>query len=73
VDAWLQERKLDPYGHPEGTMYTGGTPLFDERTGETKERLAYVFERHPDARAACGGSSAPPNRRPGPPGKPVTK
>ena len=53
VDAWLREKKLDPYGHPEGTMYAGGTPLFDERTGERKDRLAYVLERHPDARSVC--------------------
>jgi hypothetical protein len=53
VEAWLRENKLDPYGHPEGTMYAGGTPLFDERTGERKDRLAYVLERHPEARRAC--------------------
>ncbi|MGA9521581.1 MAG: hypothetical protein WBV82_08965 [Myxococcaceae bacterium] len=60
VDAWLNERKLDSYGHPEGTMYTGGTPLFDERTGEQKDRLEYVFGRHPEARAACtpGGTAS---------------
>jgi hypothetical protein len=58
LDGWLRERKLDPYGHPEGTMYTGGTPLFDERTGERKDRVAYVLEGHPEARRACadGGS-----------------
>ena len=69
VDAWLRQRNLDPYGNPEGTMYAGGTPLFDERTGETRERLDYVFERHPDARAACGGTA--PGSRPGATGKPT--
>ena len=54
VDAWLRARRLDPYGHPEGTMYMGGTPLFDERTGETTDRLHYVAARHPEVRAACG-------------------
>jgi hypothetical protein len=53
VDAWLAKNKLDPFGNPEGTMYAGGTPLFDEKTGETKDRLAYALERHPDARRAC--------------------
>ncbi len=53
VDAWLAERKLDAFGHDEGTMYTGGTPLFDERTGESTDRLTYVFRRHPQAKAAC--------------------
>jgi hypothetical protein len=39
-------------------MYAGGTPLFDERTGERKDRIAYVLERQPEARRACadGGS-----------------
>ncbi|QSQ25709.1 hypothetical protein JY651_12585 [Pyxidicoccus parkwayensis] len=53
VDRWLQEHGLDKYGHPEGTMYAGGTPLFDERTGETKDRMEYVFQRKPEARQAC--------------------
>lgn len=58
LDAWLTKNKLDPYGSPEGTMYAGGTPLFDERTGETKDRLAFVYARHPDAKTACR-SAAP--------------
>ena len=54
VDRWLNAQKLDAYGHPEGTMYAGGTPLFDEQTGERTDRLTYVFGRHPEAREACG-------------------
>jgi len=57
VDQWLTARKLDPYGSPAGTMYAGGTPLFDERTGETRDRLEYVYSRHPEARAACAGNA----------------
>ena len=53
VDRWLAARGLDPYGHPRGTMYTGGTPLFDERTGERVDRLQYVYKRQPLAREAC--------------------
>ena len=53
VDKWLAERRLDPYGSPEGTLYSGGTPLFDERTGERVDRLDYVYKRQPLARAAC--------------------
>ena len=53
VDKWLAGRKLDPYGNPLGTMYAGGTPLFDERTGEHVDRLAYVYKRQPLAREAC--------------------
>jgi hypothetical protein len=53
VDRWLSERKLDRYGSAEGTMYAGGTPLFDERTGEQVDRLDHIYRKHPDARAAC--------------------
>ncbi|HEX8823572.1 MAG TPA: hypothetical protein VF794_26860 [Archangium sp.] len=58
VDRWLQERKMDRYGHPEGTMYAGGSPLFNEATGESKDRLEYVFGRNPEARKACAAKSA---------------
>lgn len=64
VDAWLSERSLDRYGHPQGTMYTGGTPLFDERTGESTPRLEYVFRKHPDAHAACAPDLTLPERLP---------
>jgi hypothetical protein len=53
VDRWLAERKLDPYGMPEGTMYAGGTPLFDEATGRRIDRLDYIYRKHPEAKAAC--------------------
>jgi hypothetical protein len=53
VDKWLAARGLDPYGSPSGTMYAGGTPLFNERTGERVDRLAYVYKSHPLAREAC--------------------
>ena len=58
VDRWLQERKMDTYGHPEGTMYAGGSPLFNEATGESRDRLEYVFSRQPEARKACAPQSA---------------
>ncbi len=64
VDAWLAERSLDRYGHPQGTMYMGGTPLFDERTGESTPRLEYVFRKHPDAHAACAPDLTLPERLP---------
>jgi hypothetical protein len=51
-------------------MYAGGSPLFDERTGERTERLAFVYGRHAAARAACGspdGKSAPKAPRKGGP------
>jgi hypothetical protein len=59
VDRWLKSKGLDSYGNAEGTMYAGGTPLFDERTGERRDRLDYVFQRQPDARKACAGGASP--------------
>ena len=54
VDRWLRSRGLNPYGDPPGTAYLGGTPLFDERTGESVDRLEYVFRKHPEAARDCG-------------------
>ena len=59
VDRWLAQRKLDPYGNEEGMMYAGGTPLFDERTGRSTDRLEYVYKKHPEARAACAPAKTP--------------
>jgi hypothetical protein len=58
VDRWLTAKKLDRYGHPEGTVYAGGTPLFNEATGESRDRMEYVFERQPEARQACASAGA---------------
>jgi hypothetical protein len=55
LDAWLAGRGLNQYGDPPDTMYPGGTPLFDERTGQRKERAAYVLAKHPAAAQACPG------------------
>jgi hypothetical protein len=55
VDEWLKSNRLDRYGHPQGTLYAGGTPLFDERTGQSVDRLAYVLKRQPEAERACRG------------------
>ncbi|WP_309890731.1 hypothetical protein [Archangium sp.] len=58
VDRWLEGKKLDRYGHPEGTMYAGGSPLFNEATGESKDRMEYVFARQPEARKACAAAKS---------------
>ncbi|ATB48365.1 hypothetical protein [Corallococcus macrosporus] len=58
VDAWLQKQGLDAYGNPEGSMYAGGTPLFDERTGERTDRLDFIFKNKPEARQACQGDAS---------------
>ncbi|QDE69079.1 hypothetical protein BHS07_20690 [Myxococcus xanthus] len=58
VDTWLQKQGLDAYGNPEGSMYAGGTPLFNERTGEQIDRLDFIFKNKPEARQACSGDAS---------------
>jgi len=58
VDSWLQKHGMDAYGNPEGTMYAGGTPLFNERTGEQIDRLEFIFKNKPEARQACSGDAS---------------
>jgi len=47
IDEWLQKNGLNEYGDPEGTSYIGGTPLFDETSGETKDKYEYILEKNP--------------------------
>jgi hypothetical protein len=66
VDAWLREQDLDRYGSALGTVYPGGTPLFNEMTGAAVERLAYVYGKHPEARACeknDGSQDSGPRRK----------
>ena len=48
IDKWLLENDLNRYGDAIGIFYTGGTPLFDETTGESKERFEYIMKNIPD-------------------------
>ena len=48
IDKWLLENDLNRYGDAIGIFYTGGTPLFNEATGESKERFEYIMEKIPD-------------------------
>lgn len=48
VDRWIAANDLNDYGDSKHTMYTGGTPLFNERTGEYIDRYDYILSRHPD-------------------------
>lgn len=47
IDRWLEDQGLNPYGDPAGTVYLGGSPLFDEETGETVDRYLHVLRKHP--------------------------
>jgi hypothetical protein len=48
VEAWIIENDLNRYGDPQDTLYTGGTPLFNEETGETTDRFEYLIDKYPD-------------------------
>lgn len=47
IDAWIRANGYNEYGDPQGTMYIGGTPLFNEQTGETIDRYDYILHQHP--------------------------
>ena len=55
IDLWLAQHDFNQFGDPAGTMYTGGTPLFDERTGQTTNRIDYLLRKHPELQQACPG------------------
>jgi hypothetical protein len=50
IDAWLTAYadSLNDYGDPEGTMYAGGTPLFNEQKGEPVSKYEYIVAKHPE-------------------------
>lgn len=48
IDTWIFGNDLDKFGNPRGTTYTGGTPLFDESTGQRVDRYEYIVRAHPD-------------------------
>jgi len=48
VDTWLEHMHLNAYGDAKDTMYMGGTPLFNEMTGEMSNRIEYLTKKFPD-------------------------
>jgi len=48
VDKMIKKLGLNEYGDPKGTNYMGGTPLFDEKTGNMKDRYEYIIDKHKD-------------------------
>jgi len=48
IDTWLIENNLNQYGDAKDTVYMGGTPLFDEKTGKTIDKYKYILQRHSD-------------------------
>jgi len=48
IDKWIRFSGLNQFGDSYDSVYVGGTPLFNEVTGETKDRYEYIIENHPD-------------------------
>ncbi len=50
IDAWLTRHSdsLNQYGDPKDMVYTGGTPLFNEATGQSISKYEYIVNKHPD-------------------------
>ena len=48
IGDWIKANSLNQYGDLMGTIYTGGTPLFDELTGEEIDRIGYILKQHPN-------------------------
>lgn len=48
INNWIKENDLNQYGDPKGTIYAGGSPLFNEFTGENLDLYQYILEKHPD-------------------------
>jgi hypothetical protein len=66
IDTWVLSNDLDEVGNPRGTMYTGGAPLFDERSGRRVDRYEYIVRAHPDRpwKTQTLGDAEPPDAEP---------
>ena len=48
IEAWIRENDLNRYGDIKDTAYIGGTPLFNETTGQSIDKYEYILQRHVD-------------------------
>lgn len=48
IDKWIAANNLNAFGDSDATTYSGGTPLFDETTGQTKDKYVYIMAAHHD-------------------------
>jgi len=49
IDSWIKETGRNKWGDAAYLMYAGGSPLFDESTGEMTDLYDYVRTRHKDS------------------------
>lgn len=48
IDKWLEDRGLNRYGDAPNAVYTGGTPLFNEKPGASIDRYDYILNKFPN-------------------------
>lgn len=48
IDQYLSENDLNEFGDKKDTMYMGGTPLYNESTGQSTNRYEYVLKKFPN-------------------------
>jgi hypothetical protein len=48
IEKWITDNGLNQYGDPSGTVYSGGNPLFNEKTSQTMDRFDYILLKHSD-------------------------
>jgi len=48
IDAWIKASGLNEFGDSQDTVYSGGTPLFDEATSKAIDKYDYIHQKHPD-------------------------
>lgn len=45
--TWADRNDMNRFGDPQDTMYLGGTPLFNEATGEVMPADVYILSKNP--------------------------
>ncbi|KAJ0399555.1 hypothetical protein P43SY_006101 [Pythium insidiosum] len=53
---WIKDKGLNEFGDSKSTMYTGGTPLFNETSGQSVDRFEYIIKHHPGRPWANSGA-----------------
>lgn len=48
IDQWIKKNDLNQFGDSKDTVYAGGTPLFNEATGQTMDKYVYILKLHSD-------------------------
>lgn len=48
IEAWLEENNYNQYGDKVDTIYVGGSPLFNESTGEAIKLYDYLIKKYPN-------------------------